>query len=670
MADIKPETIKSMKVLKDADATAIYGARGAAGVIIITTGKGAVSTDPATDQPAPGNTLRKNFHDDAFWQPRLRTDANGKTSFDVTFPDDITNWRTFVIAMTGHKQSGIAETKIHSFKALSGNLALPAFAVEGDTINVIGKILNYMPDSITVNRTFSVNDSIYRSGQKSFKNAAIDTIPVAIRPADSVAFKYTTLKDGYFDGEERKIPVIEQGTTETSGFFAALYKDTAFTYTPSHTAPVKIYASSAVLPILQDEIKHVQRYEYLCNEQLASKLKAFLLEKKIQPDFKGEKDIKELISRLNKGRKDALWGWWENTPVSVWVSRHVIEALLMAEEMGYTKLNKQIPLDYLVYQLNSGKERDSIGCMLLLSELNAKIDYKSYIDSFKAHTKVSAYDNLRIAVLQQRTGLPVNIPGVLSGQQHTLFGNPYWGENSYRLSDNSIQHTLMVYKILRQQGGYEDLLRKIRGYFLEQRKDGYWRNTYESSLILETILPDVMAEQTAGTPELTINGSVITTFPYATELKAPVSVSKKGGLPVYFTAYQQYHNRQPEKLSKPFTVTTSFNKQTLKAGEPVTLTVEVNAAESGDYVMVEIPIPAGCSYNDKSQSWYNNEVHREYFKHKVNIFCSSLAKGKHTFTVSLLPRYTGNYYLNPAKVELQYFPVFMGREGLKKVDIR
>jgi uncharacterized protein YfaS (alpha-2-macroglobulin family) len=228
----------------------------------------------------------------------------------------------------------------------------------------------------------------------------------------------------------------------------------------------------------------------------------------------------------------------------------------------------------------------------------------------------------------------------------------------------------MVYKILRKQGGYEDLLQKIRGYFLEQRKDGYWRNTYESSLILETILPDVMEEQQAGAPELTINGKTITNFPYATELNAPVSVSKKGKLPVYFTAYQQYHNRQPEKLSKPFTVTSSFNKQKLKAGEPVTLTVDVDVNESGDYVMVEIPIPAGCSYNDKPQSWYNNEVHREYFKHKVSIFCSSLTKGKHTFTISLLPRYTGSYYLNPAKVELQYFPVFMGREGLKKVDIR
>ncbi len=41
-SDIDPENVKSISVLKDASATAIYGSRGANGVIIITTKKGAV----------------------------------------------------------------------------------------------------------------------------------------------------------------------------------------------------------------------------------------------------------------------------------------------------------------------------------------------------------------------------------------------------------------------------------------------------------------------------------------------------------------------------------------------------------------------------------------------------------------------------------------------------
>jgi alpha-2-macroglobulin len=100
------------------------------------------------------------------------------------------------------------------------------------------------------------------------------------------------------------------------------------------------------------------------------------------------------------------------------------------------------------------------------------------------------------------------------------------------------------------------------------------------------------------------------------------------------------------------------------------LKVDVSVKADADYVMVEIPIPAGCSYSDKSQSWVNGEVHREYFRNKVSIFCKTLNKGQYSFQVSLLPRYSGTYTLNPAKAEMMYFPVFNGREEMKIVTIK
>jgi len=127
-------------------------------------------------------------------------------------------------------------------------------------------------------------------------------------------------------------------------------------------------------------------------------------------------------------------------------------------------------------------------------------------------------------------------------------------------------------------------------------------------------------------------------------------------------------------VSKYFTVNTWFERKekavtTLKGGEPVLLKAEVTARGDADFVMIEIPIPAGCSYESKEQQWDNNEVHREFFKEKVSIFCRSLKQGKYTFTVNLIPRYNGKYTLNPAKAEMMYFPVFYGREGMKQVVI-
>lgn len=157
--------------------------------------------------------------------------------------------------------------------------------------------------------------------------------------------------------------------------------------------------------------------------------------------------------------------------------------------------------------------------------------------------------------------------------------------------------------------------------------------------------------------------------------KEEIRLEKKGHRPVYFTASQQKWNPAPEKVDSTFSVRSIFRQgrdtvARLKAGVPVMLDVEVKVNADASYVMLEIPIPAGCSYNSKEGSYYNNEVNREHFLNKTSIFCSELRKGTYRFTVSLLPRYTGTYHLNPAHASMMYFPVFFGREGMKKVNIR
>ena len=61
LSDINPADIKSMDILKDASATAIYGSRGANGVIIITTVKGAQGT-PAKVTYNGYVSFKKVFH--------------------------------------------------------------------------------------------------------------------------------------------------------------------------------------------------------------------------------------------------------------------------------------------------------------------------------------------------------------------------------------------------------------------------------------------------------------------------------------------------------------------------------------------------------------------------------------------------------------------------------
>ncbi len=697
MEGLDPASITSTSVLKDASVIALYGSRAANGVIMITTNK----TDNNTDKNKQnidirnnisvgeaGNRLRTNFKDDAYWQPKLKTNAEGKASFKTTFPDDITSWRTFAIAITDQKQTGFADGLIRSFKPISANLTTPQFAIQGDSLNIIGKILNYTSDSMQLKKSFSFNNNLIKQQTIGLRNALIDTFSITATPTDSLKFKYTIERsDNYFDGEERSIPVFLPGVIETNGFFAVLDKDSSFTI-PLNAAdgPIKISSEASLMPTMLDEIDNIKQYEHFCNEQLSSKLKALLIKKKIysflKKDFKEEANIKDIIDRLHKSKTQNLWGWWVNNVPSSWISLHVVEALLMAEKNGYTvNLNKQSVIDNIIFNWESNRQSDQLFSLKILHALNAKADYKQYIDTLEKRLKEpTLFQKLQLVELKQKLNLSYVVDTFLNKAIYTMFGNMYWGEESYRFFDNDIQSTLAMYRILKNTGIHAEELKKIRYYFLEKRKNGRWRNTYESALILENILPDLLVNDSINKPAtLTIaNGETITekSFPFIKTYTGnqPIAVTKKGSLPVYFTAYQQRWEKNPTQVSKGFEVQTKLEKKgqmitALKAGEPIVLRTTVNVLADVDYIMIEIPIPAGCSYQEKNQGYANNEVHREYFKNKVSIFCSTLKKGKYEFSISLQPRYTGSYQLNPAKAEMMYFPVFYGRESMKKVTI-
>ena len=99
-------------------------------------------------------------------------------------------------------------------------------------------------------------------------------------------------------------------------------------------------------------------------------------------------------------------------------------------------------------------------------------------------------------------------------------------------------------------------------------------------------------------------------------------------------------------------------------------TVKIKVKKDAEFVQIEIPIPAGCSYESKNNAYFPYEVHREFYKNQVAIFCQRLPKGEYSFDIELLPRFTGNYILNPAKVELMYFPTFNANNEMKRVVIK
>jgi TonB-dependent SusC/RagA subfamily outer membrane receptor len=703
IGELNPDLIKNIQILKDAQATALYGSQGANGVVIINTGGsfksaasmlslGAEYDETFLEAANNASSIRNNFSDYAFWNPKLITDKEGKVTFSVQFPDDVTNWRTFYLGMNGNKQSGQAEGSIKSYKPLMAQLAVPRFLVEADTTYAIGKVLNYTPDSINLTTKFELNGESLMENSQVCSRSVIDSLELIADSPDSLSVKYfLEKKDGYFDGELKYVPIYPIGLEQTAGQFHSLQGDTSLILSfDTAYNEVKINARADILEVIEEEISKLIHYKYSCNEQLASKLKALLSEQTIS-QYRGDKfrnmnEVERVIRLLLRNQKEeGLWGWWKSSKESsLWISLHVLEALAQAKELGYkVNINEGQIADLLVWELESPEKADNkLRALHILKMLDSKVNFPIYIDRIEKSETMNMNELFRLIEIKQLCGLNPEVDTINSFRKETIFGNLYFTDDSVSryFFTNDIQNTLIAYRILRSDSTIDHSfeLQKIRNYLFENRSNGCWLNTFETSKIIETILPELLgSDRQINEPVLTFSGSLNKTvdeFPFEVTVSSndTISITKRGDFPVYLTAYSHFWNPTPLEKNSDFEISTRFDisdNNLLKAGQPVKMVARVRVLKDADYVMINVPIPAGCSYGNKSNSSFQ-EVHREYFRNETAIFCESLRAGDYEFVIELIPRYTGRYTVNPAKIEMMYFPTFNANNGTKKVTIK
>lgn len=657
-----------------------------------------------SDRDPNKNKFRTQFTDYAFWEPTLITDQNGEAYFQATFPDNITGWRTFVMGMDDKKRGGTAFAETQAFKKLMGQLALPRFLIEGDQTEIVGKSINYTNDTFVIETTFKLAENILQKKTHQLAEAVIEKAEItAPAPMDSLQLSYALEMGNYLDGEARTIPVFAKGTQETVGDFHVLERDTSFVFTPKLSdTDVVIHIMDDALDLMLEEIEYLQKYPYGCNEQVASRLVAWLMEKQIRAQlgqsFEGEAAIQKAIAQLRKSQNpDGSWSWWGRSSANDWMTIYILNALQKAAENGYQNMALEKGLRYVTNHLNNFDKKVLLQALDLLNNVGQNIDYQKLTKELNVPTN-SLYNHFLLIKIKQSAGLEYSLDSLFKYQKETTFGSLYWGEVGYNFHENSVQTTLLAYQIF-QKAGRKDICKKIRQYFLQKNVPSdfsnenirrFGRNTFETASILATILPDILSEQ-SGTDDavLQINNEVINNFPQNLKVNVEnfsngLKFEKTGNGQLYLSVTQQFQNKEPKVKSDLFEIKTTLqqNGKTVENGQlekaiATKIIVKIDVKKAADYVMVEVPIPAGCSYGEKNllKSYYRHyqrsgeEVHREYFKEKAAIFYKKLSVGEYEFSINLEPRFSGKYTVNPAKIEQMYFPIFYGRNEMKEVEI-
>jgi len=670
------DNVSDVTVLTAENATALFGQDGANGAIVITT---------------TTKTLRTQFRDYAFWQPNFFTDKNGEASFEVTYPDNITGWKTFVIGMDKKRRIGKASTLIQSYKPVVAQLAIPQFLLEGDAATIVGKSKNYSADIYTATSSFTINGVNKNSFTKTIQaNESVTEAQDIIAGTDTVLLAYQLhTTTGFKDGEEKKIPVFKKGIEETSGNFWLLQKDTSFNYSlPAHAKEVTIYAENNALDVLLDELEHLKSYPYYCMEQTASKLLGYGMEQKIRTQLKqhftNEKEMNRLLTKLQKAQQfDGGWAWWENGKSNFYITNYITNALLQFRTNVLVETNVRNAYLYLQNQLPFLQKHELLAALVTLNNGNHEMNYDQWLNRI-AYDSLNELQQWQWVKIKQGQHLEYQQPlkKLVQQQTGTILGGIHWGEDNYSWYSNNIAATVIAFEVLRHEKQYENLLPRIIQFFLERRKGrGYWRNTVESASILNAILPTILEQQHDFNKEarISISGDTTiatSTFPYKIKLQSEniknLQITKSGGGLVYFTAYEKTFNPAPLPVDSNFIIHTYFEKNgqlinNIKAGEKTKMIIKVELHADAQYVMLQVPIPAGCIYaTKKNNDW---TTWREFYKDKMLLFTEQLNKGTHYFEIELEPRYNGTYTLNPAKAELMYFPTFYGRNEMKQVRI-
>lgn len=653
------------------------------------------------------NGLRSNFSDVGFWQPSLITDKQGEAQFNVTFPDNITKWDAVVYAMNRKLKTGTLRKSIRSYKPLMAELRVPQFLVEGDISYFAGNIRNYTNDKeISGEIVFVLESDTLLNNPIVFSTSHQDKIPVtAVQTTDSLTATYLfSREDGYSDGEKRSIPIEKQGTEIEEGILSFMTDKAPFRVAATENENIDITITGNQLDVYMNVAHYLWGYRYACNEQLASKLTG-LLNYKIYQEYTGNKfkydnQVNRIIKRLvNNQNRDKLWSWWGNsTSTSFWMSAHILRALSMAKNTGYTvNLNmKKVEDDYVYTRSYRTSSLNDIEILHALSEWNTQQNYKEAVlrlekevyeqeakeDSIarvhkKSRTKSYLKEKLLLWEIKQKQDAGYVSDSVAKYLKKDILGSVYCDDDIKRSWYNDeLATTLIAYRIIKNDSLLTHHKEAMQMYIMRSKRFGW--NTYQASSALTTVLPDLVKAPSGKNKIATVlvqgkENKEITEFPYSTTLNTGeyLDIEKVNGVPLIFSASSVRHVTQ-ERESDAFSITTSFKEgDILTAGKPVELIVKVNVKqENPEYVMIEIPIPAGCSYHSKPGAIsYNKESHREYFKEKTVIFCENLPQGEYEFSLSLLPRYTGKYTLNPAKVELMYFPVINANNDMRGINI-
>jgi uncharacterized protein YfaS (alpha-2-macroglobulin family)/tetratricopeptide (TPR) repeat protein len=352
-------------------------------------GVGAMAPPPAPAPPPPALeritvtaqapsievVVRSDFRTTALWKPDVVTDANGKATIEVVYPEALTTWRATARAVTTDSQFGMASTTSRTTLPLIVRLQAPRFFVAGDRAVVSAVINNNGDAPMRVTPSLEAEGiAIQGRGDAAavdvpaHGDARVDWEVVAEHPG-TATLRVRGRGPARGDGMEKSFPIYEHGIDKLVARSGKLRAPSALVKLelPRERRDTKLtvqIAPSLAVTML-DALPYLIDYPYGCTEQTMSRflpaaivartlakngLDANDIEGRIFGGIEGEragkKDLHELdamtaasMARLYEFQHgDGGWGWWKEGESDRFMTAYVVWGFAVAKE-GELRVN-------------------------------------------------------------------------------------------------------------------------------------------------------------------------------------------------------------------------------------------------------------------------------------------------------------------------------------------
>ena len=479
------------------------------------------------NQKGPGfDTSRRNFPDTAYWNPALKTNAEGKATIEIPLPDNLTTWRLAAIANSDGSAFG---SKVSEFVVSQDVLIrplLPRFLSVGDQAQLGATIVNTSGED----KTFTV--SIQTDGLQIKDNAPKEVVIVdgaqtkvlwstITNPVSSAKVKF--MVEGpdkkTQDAVEITLPVKAYSTPEVVAT-AGQAKDTA---SETITLPKELditqgTAKISFSPFLGGDsitaLPYLLDYPYFCSEQITSRILPAIFTYRILQSAKidqigsiNTKDLSRVINdgiqRLNNQQHtDGGWGWWSEDQSDTFVSAYAYSALAEAKVSKFTVADQTIEKakTFLYSQLSGNKDLSPETRAFILYALGGKsLNLSAYAANlfdtrFELSLEGRAYLAMSMKDMPNMESQANRILNELISLSKKTATTTHWEESNYnyRFMGSNTTATAAILEALIKFDKNNPLIPEVIRYLMSIKKDDHWYSTRDTAAVIKAISFDFL----------------------------------------------------------------------------------------------------------------------------------------------------------------------------------